>query len=63
MSTFAPLTTSCALVHTYASPATATRDDEWIQSQVDMLKIAFEELALERGEVINILGITVHMER
>ena len=27
-----------------------------------MLKIAFE-LTLERGEVINILGMTVHMER
>ena len=40
----------------------ATRDQEWIQSQVDMLKTAFEELTLERGEVINILGMTVHME-
>ena len=28
-----------------------------------MLKIAFEELTLERGEVINILGMTVHTER
>ena len=28
-----------------------------------MLKTAFEELTLERGEVINILGMTVHMER
>ena len=27
----------------------ATRDQEWIQSQVDMLKTAFEELTLERG--------------
>ena len=41
----------------------ATRNQEWIQSQVDMLKTAFEELTLERGEVINILGMTVHMER
>ena len=41
----------------------ATRNQEWIQSQVDMLQIAFEELTLERGEVINILGTTVHMER
>ena len=31
----------------------ATRNQEWIQSQVDMLKNAFEELTLERGEVIN----------
>ena len=28
-----------------------------------MLQDAFEELTLERGEVINILGMTVHMER
>ena len=28
-----------------------------------MLKGAFEELTLERGDVINILGMTVHMER
>ena len=41
----------------------ATRDQEWIQSQVDVLKTAFEELTLERGDVINILGMTVHMER
>ena len=41
----------------------ATRDEEWIKSQVDMLKAAFEELALERGEAINILGMTVYMER
>ena len=41
----------------------ATRDEEWIKSQVDMLKAAFEELTLERGEAINILGMTVYMER
>ena len=41
----------------------ATRDQEWIQSHADMLKTAFEELTLERGEAINILGMTVHMER
>ena len=41
----------------------ATRDQEWIQPQVDMLKTALEELTLERGEVSNILGMTVHMER
>ena len=41
----------------------ATRDEEWIQSSVDMLKRAFDELTLERGDVINILGMTVHMER
>ena len=28
----------------------ATRDQEWIQSQVDMLRTAFEELTLERGK-------------
>ena len=28
-----------------------------------MLKTAFEELTVERGETINILGITVRMER
>ena len=28
-----------------------------------MLKGAFEELTVERGETINILGMTVHMDR
>ena len=41
----------------------ASRDDEWVNLSVNMLKEAFDELTLERGEVINILGMTVHMER
>ena len=42
----------------------ATRDEEWIKSQVDMLKAAFKELTThERGEAINIFGMTVYMER
>ena len=28
-----------------------------------MLEDVFEELTLERGETINILGMTVHMDR
>ena len=40
-----------------------TRDEDWINEQAEMLKRAFEELTLDRGEVINILGMTVHMER
>ena len=40
-----------------------TRDEDWINEQAEMLKGAFEELTLDRGEVINILGMTVHMER
>ena len=41
----------------------ATRDEEWINSQVEMLKAAFDELTLQRGEAINILVMTVYMER
>ena len=41
----------------------SSRDDEWVNLSVNMLKAAFDELTLERGEVINILGMTVHMER
>ena len=40
-----------------------TRDEDWINESIDMLKAAFEELTVERGEIINILGMTVHMER
>ena len=40
-----------------------TRDEEWINGAIKMLKAAFEELTVERGETINILGMTVHMER
>ena len=41
----------------------ATRDENWILENVKTLQDAFEELTLERGETINILGKTVHMER
>ena len=40
-----------------------TKDEVWINEAIDMLKGAFEELTVERGETINILGMTVHMER
>ncbi len=40
-----------------------TRDEEWINGAINMLKAAFEELTVERGETINILGMTVRMER
>ena len=40
-----------------------TRDEEWINETINMLKAAFEELTVERGENINILGMTVHLER
>ena len=36
-----------------------TRDEEWINGAINMLKAAFEELTVERGETINILGMTV----
>ena len=41
----------------------ATKDENWILENVKMLEDAFEELTLERGDTINILGMTVHMER
>ena len=40
-----------------------TRDENWINAAITMLKGAFEELTVERGETINILGMTVHMDR
>ena len=40
-----------------------TKDEDWINQSIDMLKAAFDELTVERGEVINILGMTVTMER
>ena len=40
-----------------------TRDEDWIKESIEMLKGAFEELTVERGDSINILGMTVHMER
>ena len=40
-----------------------TKDEEWIAEAIDMLKRAFEELTVDLGETINILGMTVHMDR
>ena len=40
-----------------------TRDEEWIKGVTTMLEDAFEELTLERGDKINILGMTVQMDR
>ena len=40
-----------------------TKDEDWINQSIDMLKAAFDELTVERGEVINILGMTVTMDR
>ena len=39
-----------------------TRDEDWINEAITMLKGAFEELTVERGETINILGMAVHMD-
>ena len=38
-----------------------TRDEDWINEAITMLKGAFEELTVERGETINILEMTVRM--
>ena len=40
-----------------------TKDEDWIGEAIDMLKRAFDELTVDRGETINILGMTVHMDR
>ena len=40
-----------------------SKDEEWIQSSVKMLQEAFNELTMDRGDVINILGMTVTMDR
>jgi hypothetical protein len=40
-----------------------TRDEEWANSGIKMLEQAFEEVTVERGDVINILGMTVTMDR
>ena len=38
-----------------------TKNENWINEAVDMLKRAFEELTVERGETINILGRNVSL--
>ena len=40
-----------------------TKDEYGINEAVDMLKMAFEELKVELGETINILGMTVRIDR
>ena len=40
-----------------------TKDEDWINEAIDMLKRALEEFTVDRGETINILGMTVHMYR
>ena len=40
-----------------------SKDPDRINQSVEMLKAAFEELTVERGETINILGMTVYMDR
>ena len=40
-----------------------TRDEEWTNSNIKMLEKAFEEVTVEQGDVINILGMTVTMDR
>ena len=40
-----------------------TKDEDWIGEAIDMLKRAFDELTVDRGKTINILGMTVHMDR
>ena len=40
-----------------------SKDPDWINQSVEMLKAAFEELTVDRGETINILGMTVYMDR
>ena len=40
-----------------------SKDPDWINQSVEMLKAAFEELTVERGETIKILGMTVYMDR
>ena len=40
-----------------------SKDPDWINQSVEMLKAAFEELTVEQGETINILGMTVYMDR
>ena len=38
-----------------------TKDEDWINEAITMLKGAFEELTVERGETINILEMTVYV--
>ena len=40
-----------------------TKDEDWINQSIDMLKAAFDELTVERGEVFNILGMTMTVDR
>ena len=54
---------SVLLITVYDCFFVTTRDEDWVNEEAEMLKRAFEELTLDRGEVINTLGMTVHMER
>jgi hypothetical protein len=40
-----------------------SRDEEWANMGIKMLEEAFDEVTVERGDVINILGMTVTMDR
>ena len=41
----------------------SSRDEEWANMGIKMLEEAFDEVTLERGDVINIVGMTVTMDR
>ena len=40
-----------------------TRDEDWIKECSEFLRTTFEEITLDRGDTINILGMTVVMDR
>jgi len=40
-----------------------TKDNEWIEQQILMLKTAFQEVTVESGDVIGLVGMQIRMDR
>ena len=40
-----------------------TRSPEWKQQQIDMIKNQFEEITVEEGDELGLIGIQIKMDR
>jgi len=40
-----------------------TRDDKWIKEQIEMLRTAFDEITVETGEELGLIGMHISMDR
>ncbi len=41
----------------------ATRDEEWIQEHIEMLRKAFDEITVTRGDELGIVGMQLRIDR